>query len=201
MDDLEISGFPQFFPQVWKTLGGNPNWSRSVRARIGVRQTAECNTRAGRRNREWRQFLHPAELTVRRAVRYHRWFARRASGKTVRTRVFTGLTPFPARPRGISSDEAYLSAQQPPTPPHARLSCPHAEQERSHRLEASPGQGPQAVDGLVELTHLRASRYGGQARSRSVTLPDISTRLVQHDGRAIPARPAYPAPDRFSARL
>jgi hypothetical protein len=46
MDDLEISGFPQFFPQVWKTLGGNPNWSRSLRARIRVRQTAECSTRA-----------------------------------------------------------------------------------------------------------------------------------------------------------
>src|SRR5262245_32978296 len=25
MADLETVGFPQFFPQVWKSLGGNPN--------------------------------------------------------------------------------------------------------------------------------------------------------------------------------
>ena len=64
MVDLEIRGFPQFFPQVWKTLGGTPNWSRSVRARIRVRQTAECSTRRPRRASESGRFFLPSQLTA-----------------------------------------------------------------------------------------------------------------------------------------
>jgi ribonuclease P protein component len=46
--------------------------------------------------------------------------------------------------------EAYLSAQQPPSSPQARLSRPHEHPCRSCRVEVPPRQGPRPTLGLID---------------------------------------------------
>ena len=45
-------------------------------------------------------------------------------------------------------DETYVPTESAPTPPHAWVPGAHANQERPHRPQAPPRQGPQAPDGL-----------------------------------------------------
>jgi ribonuclease P protein component len=54
-----------------------------------------------------------------------------------------------------SFDETNVSAQQAPAPAHAWLSGAHEVQERAPRAETSARQGPEALDGIVRVTHVR----------------------------------------------
>src|SRR4051794_962766 len=42
--------------------------------------------------------------------------------------------------------EAHVSTQSPPPSQNPRISCPHGDQERPHRPQAPPRQGPEASD-------------------------------------------------------
>ena len=191
--NLEIPGFPQFFPQVWKTLGGTPNLRQSVRARIRVRQTGDCSTRT-RPEPAIAVRFRASELTGRRAVRYHWWFDWPASGKT----CHRPATSRPARRsrtarEEILSDEAYVSAQEPPAAPDPWFPRAHAHEERPHRVEAPSRKGSQASDGLVELTWnipRPGQNPGGPSRLRRF-----------NGGSPISWRPAHQAPKRLPARL
>src|SRR5262245_55789649 len=53
------------------------------------------------------------------------------------------------------SDETYVSTEPAPAPPHPRLSRPHANQERAHRVEAPPRERAQAAVRFVIAVKLR----------------------------------------------
>ena len=57
-------------------------------------------------------------------------------------------------PSGVSR-EAYLSAQQPPPSPQARLPCTDEHPRRTCGVEVPPGQGPGPTFGLIDRVRER----------------------------------------------
>ncbi len=98
-------------------------------------------------------------------------------------------------PSGVSR-EAYLSAQQPPPSPQARVPCAHEHPRRSCSVEVPPGQGPGPTFGLIDRVRerdafVRLRREGVRVRADSlwcsfVLDPDLAPPQVAFAiGRAV----------------
>ena len=79
------------------------------------------------------------------------------------------------------SNETHVSAQSAPPPAHTRFSGPDAHEERAHRSQASPRQGPQAPDCFITPLSLR---FGSAVRLRQ----HAEFVAVQEGGRRVATR-------------
>ena len=138
----ETSGFPQFFPQVWKTLGGNPNRQAHFRSQIAG---------GGSPNVAQRDAARPDSGTPRRAVRIDRakpcWLPFEVPSQAAAC-TRHGRRAIIRGDRGpdlsVTLDEANVSAQQPPASPDPRLPRPDADEERPDRAQEAPREGAEA---------------------------------------------------------
>src|SRR6188768_2536808 len=97
---------------------------------------------------------------------------------------------------GRESNEAHVSTESPPPRADPWFPRPDAHQERSHRAQAAPRQGPQAPDRLVVLTTGASAAWRRPRALMMSTRLDRSVRLrvraefslVQDQGRRVATR-------------
>ena len=71
------------------------------------------------------------------------------------------------------SNETHVSTESPPPQSNARVPGAHEHEERPHRPQAAPRQGPQASDGFHALD--AATRRAGHGTSGSARTPGCTT--------------------------
>ena len=121
--------FPHFFPQLWKTSGGDP----TVRARDAT-VTQALDVRQPSRRR-------PPIIDRLRAAWLLSKFLRRSS----------------FAPKG-SEHERNFPAKPPAPQAHPRIPRAHGNQERPTGSETAARQGAQASDGFLLIGRARAAR-------------------------------------------
>jgi hypothetical protein len=173
--------FPHFFPQLWKTSGGDPTEGAA----------GDVTLAQGRGPDNATTFLldcHPRARCVS-SSRLVQLAVSSGTGDGAAGNALLGLTlPSSLRyyrgfsatcfwRKGIRDHETYVPAKPSSSPSHARLLGAHEHEKRAARPEASAGQGPEAADGfvagLIDRSHHAPAAAGARSCSPSAS-PEIA---------------------------